>query len=233
MTWPSKRWTRQLIGIGSIVIYGWVLYEIGAFDFELERLTASLEGWGPLAAIASLGLMIAHSFLPVPAEIIAISNGILFGPAFGIFLTWLGGMIGAILSFSITRYFQSPLRGLLPSRVLQSELLDKSVPTPTLLIMRLIPLISFNLINYALGLSRVKLWTFVWTTALGILPVCVLSVIFGGYIAAMSGMGIVLSALGLIGFLCAGLLYGNSTGLGSLQNIAASVRNSLHEKSKE
>ncbi len=43
-----------------------------------------------------------------------------------------------------------------------------------LLILRLIPIIAFNLINYAVGLARISWWTFTWTTGLGILPMTLL-----------------------------------------------------------
>ena len=45
--------------------------------------------------------------------------------------------------------------------------------------MRLIPVIAFNLINYAAGLARVRWWTFTWTTALGIVPLVFLMVAAG------------------------------------------------------
>ena len=54
-----------------------------------------------------------------------------------------------------------------------------------LLAARLIPVIAFNLINYAAGLTRVRPWTFIWTTALGILPVTLLCTWFGARMLEM------------------------------------------------
>ena len=42
---------------------------------------------------------------------------------------------------------------------------------------RLVPVISFNLINYAAGILHVSWWRFLWTTSLGILPITVASVV--------------------------------------------------------
>jgi uncharacterized membrane protein YdjX (TVP38/TMEM64 family) len=42
-----------------------------------------------------------------------------------------------------------------------------------------VPVISFNLINYAAGLTAISWWTFTWATALGILPLTVLMVVMG------------------------------------------------------
>jgi len=51
--------------------------------------------------------------------------------------------------------------------------------TDALLLGRFIPLISFNLMNYAAGLAPVSWWTFAWTTGLGILPLTVLMTVMG------------------------------------------------------
>jgi uncharacterized membrane protein YdjX (TVP38/TMEM64 family) len=51
--------------------------------------------------------------------------------------------------------------------------------TPVLLISRFLPVVSFNLINYAAGLTSVSWWTFLWTTGLGIAPLTFLMVFAG------------------------------------------------------
>jgi len=56
---------------------------------------------------------------------------------------------------------------------------SRDIGIAPLLIARLIPIMSFNLINYAAGLAGVPRWTFIWTTGLGILPLTVLSVLLG------------------------------------------------------
>jgi uncharacterized membrane protein YdjX (TVP38/TMEM64 family) len=45
----------------------------------------------------------------------------------------------------------------------------------------LTPVISFNLVNYAAGLAGVPLWTFLWTTAIGIMPITATSVLVGSH----------------------------------------------------
>jgi len=65
----------------------------------------SLGAWGPLG---SIGLMITHSFVPFPAEFLAISNGMVFGPFWGVVFTWIGAMLGAYASFGLTRLYGRP-----------------------------------------------------------------------------------------------------------------------------
>jgi hypothetical protein len=44
---------------------------------------------------------------------------------------------------------------------------------------RFFPLISFNLINYGAGMTKISWWTFAWTTGIGILPITIIMVIMG------------------------------------------------------
>ena len=65
-----------------------------------------LGGWGYPLAVA---LMAGVAVLPIPAEIPAAMNGMLFGPVGGIIITWTGAVIGAQLSFELARAFGRPL----------------------------------------------------------------------------------------------------------------------------
>jgi uncharacterized membrane protein YdjX (TVP38/TMEM64 family) len=59
----------------------------------------SLGAWGPLG---SIGLMTLHSFVPFPAELLTIANGMVFGSFWGVVITWSGAMLGAYASFGLT-----------------------------------------------------------------------------------------------------------------------------------
>ena len=50
---------------------------------------------------------------------------------------------------------------------------------------RLIPVIAFNLINYAAALTEISWWTFLWATGIGILPLTALSAILGDQMLSM------------------------------------------------
>lgn len=143
---------------------------------DVERF---VRGWGAWSAVASVLLMVLHSFLPLPAEIIPVANGMLFGPWLGIALTWFGAMLGAVLSFALARWPGRPFLRYIVSNAQWARLEGLSLTPGTLLFVRLVPLISFNLVNYATGLLRVPWWTFLWTTALGILPLTAAMVLLG------------------------------------------------------
>lgn len=167
-----------------IVVGGAVLIATGALGpvrlsgESIADYVKSLGMWGHLAIVV---LMIVHSFLPFPAELVAIAAGICFGVVVGVTAVWIGAMIGALLAFGLARVFGRPLVEQLLSRRHSKVLLNwsQSRSVTALIVVRLIPVIAFNLVNYAAGLTRVGWWTFIWTTALGILPMTILMVAMG------------------------------------------------------
>lgn len=145
---------------------------------EFERL---IESWGAWGVLAAIGLMVVHSFIPFPAEFVAMANGMVYGIFWGTLITWVGAMLGAFLAFGLTRIIGRPfVYKMLPKKRLQA--VDGWVAhhgSKTLLLSRFIPVISFNLINYAAGLTQLSWWTFAWATGLGILPLTTIMVIMG------------------------------------------------------
>jgi uncharacterized membrane protein YdjX (TVP38/TMEM64 family) len=155
---------------------------VAQLDLSVEGIERIAEAWGAWAPVASIALMILHSFVPFPAELIAIANGMLLGPVWGTLVTWIGAMLGAALAFGLARRYGRPLVDRLVARKAWSgaEALRACCDARTLLLARLVPVISFNLINYAAGVLEVGWWRFLWTTGLGILPITVASVALGG-----------------------------------------------------
>ena len=131
--------------------------------------------------MGSIALMVAHSFLPFPAEIIACANGMIYGPVWGTVITWTGAMLGASTAFGLVRALGRPfVQRVLSSRHQQQlAVWSRERGGAALLIGRLIPVIAFNLINYAAALTEISWWTFLWATGIGILPLTVLLNVLG------------------------------------------------------
>jgi uncharacterized membrane protein YdjX (TVP38/TMEM64 family) len=152
--------------------------------FSVPGIVDFVKSWGYWGVLAAIGMMILHSFIPFPAEIVAIANGMIFGPAWGTVITWVGAMLGAFLAFFLARQYGQPF----VCRVLskrKAQTLEKWVARHglgTLFISRFLPIISFNLINSAAGLTKITWWTFGWTTGVGILPMTLLMVVMGDQI---------------------------------------------------
>ncbi len=86
---------------------------------------------------------------------------------------------GAATSFGLARFLGAPAVERLLSGEQRSVIARWRSRPLLLLLIRLIPVISFNLINYAAGAAGVRWWLFLWTTALGILPITIVSVVAG------------------------------------------------------
>ena len=149
---------------------------------SVQRLLASTPVWLPLVII---GLMILHTLVPVPAEFLALAAGMTLGPLWGFVTIWIGAMLGAYLGFLLARAFGQPVLRVLvkPARLERSQRWLQQIDIPILLAVRLLPILSFNLINFALGLTTISWWRFGWTTAVGIVPATVLMVTFGAHLS--------------------------------------------------
>ncbi len=148
---------------------------------EIKNFIESSGHWG---VAASIGLMVLHSFVPFPAELVAIVNGMIYGPVWGTVITWVGAMLGAFLAFGLARKIGRPfVRRTLTEKNMRAidHWLARYGPG-ALLFSRFIPVIAFNLINYAAGLTQIRWWTFSWMTGLGILPLTTLMVVMGDHI---------------------------------------------------
>ena len=79
------RWSGAL-AVAVLLVAGFVLWRaLAQHDIELADMTPAdaqrfAASWGAWSAAVAVLLMVLHSFVPLPAEIIAIANGMLFGP---------------------------------------------------------------------------------------------------------------------------------------------------------
>lgn len=170
-----------------------------------EALETAIRNWGAWAPAGSVALMVLHTFLPFPAELLAIANGLVFGFWLGLALTWGGAMLGALSAFALARrYGRFFVQGVLPERHWRRiEAWSLHAGPGGLLALRLLPVVSFNLVNFAAGIAGIGWWTFAWTTAVGILPASLACVLAGSRMldaplevsAALSAL--VLLAIGL------------------------------------
>ena len=156
-------------------------------DLSVEVFVETIRSWGMWGVLGSVALMMVHSFVPFPAELLACANGMIYGPLWGTVITWTGAMLGAAIAFGLARKLGRPFVERMVARR-NWEVLDDWTAVngwQVVLISRFIPVIAFNLINYAAGLTRLTWWQFIWTTGLGILPLTVLMVVMGDNIESL------------------------------------------------
>ncbi|HEY0317806.1 MAG TPA: VTT domain-containing protein [Solirubrobacterales bacterium] len=148
---------------------------------EIDRLGAV----GPLLILA---LALIHTVVFYPAEIVDAAAGFAYGFFPALLLTMTGWMLSGLLCWTVGRSVARPLldRWLGEERFERIEaMIERGGPT-LMLAMRLIPILPFSIVSYAAGAARVPAWRFIWTTAVGYLPITALSVYFGTRLEGLS-----------------------------------------------
>jgi uncharacterized membrane protein YdjX (TVP38/TMEM64 family) len=118
--------------------------------------------------VAAYALLTA---LALPGSILTIAGGAIFGFGVGSILNWTGALIGASLAFLLARTLGlGAVRRLLGRNAARLEALADTHGFVTVLRLRLIPVVPFNVLNFGEGLSGVPFRDYVLGTALGLIP---------------------------------------------------------------
>ena len=175
-----------LAAVATLALAAVAMPAQGEPEFTESPLYTWLQQHKTAAYWAAPLLMIVVAILPIPAEIPAAMNGMLFGAVLGLAMTWGGAMIGAMISYELARCFGRKLsrRFVKPETMAKFEGL-KNTEAPVLLMLRLTPVVAFTVVNWASGLLQVRRSTFVWTTAVGILPGAIAFTASGSFVGAL------------------------------------------------
>lgn len=184
---PYRKWTPAMRISAALVLLSFLCLLAGGIvtgvthDFSVRGVENTILAWGGWGVGVSIGLMVVHTFVPFPAELLAFANGSIYGLLWGTVITWAGAMLGALVAFGLSRVLGRPFLVLVVAERKLRRIDDwaTSCGAYAIFFSRFIPVVAFNLINYAAGLSRVSWWTFTWATAVGILPMVVLMVLMG------------------------------------------------------
>ena len=186
-------------GTWRLVRVGGVIAALGVFLFLGRRLGSyvpvfatwvnELGPWGPLAFIAGYAVSVV---LLVPAVLLTLAGGAVFGLMLGTVYVFVAAVVGSIAAFLIARYVA---RDMVEKRLganLRVAAIDRAVAAQGLRIvflLRLSPVFPFVLLNYALGLTRVRLSDYA-LASFGMIPGTILYVYYGklaGDVAALAG----------------------------------------------
>ena len=203
------RWHKPALILGAIVVL--IVLTVISLEHTIlltlqNHFTSWVDAAGPWGWLVLIILLVLHSFVPFPLEFAAVAAGATYGFWIGSIVTWIGTVLGGALSFWISRRYGRAFfeRALKPNQLAWIEKHAKSEGTVALLVSRLLPFMSFTLVSYAAGLTPVSWFTFLWTSAVGMLPIIMISVFYGANIEHMPvefAIGIpVLAIVLVIGF---------------------------------
>lgn len=150
---------------------------------DVDAAKGYILSFGIWAPIVSFLLMVLQSlFAPLPAFIITFANAGLFGWVKGAILSWSSAMAGAALCYAIARIYGREVVEKFTTRGALQEVdvfFDKYGKW-AVLVARLLPFVSFDIVSYAAGLTAMGFWEFFWATGLGQLPATLVYSYVGG-----------------------------------------------------
>ena len=163
------RWQRLLVVITLCVAVVWVVMHRGALD--AQALTRAIHRAGPWAPLAFMALYAMATVAFAPGSLLTLAGGALFGPVAGTFYSLTGATIGATGAFVAARYLAADwVRARIGTRAEQIVAGVEREDWRFVAFVRLVPLIPFNLLNYALGLTRIRLSRYVIVSYIAMLP---------------------------------------------------------------
>lgn len=185
----SRAWIKVVLGFAVLVALFFAGREAGDLVTRFAESVEDLGVWGPAAFI--LGYAVATVAM-LPGSLLTLAAGAIFGLLEGVAYVFVGATLGATAAFLLSR---TVARGWV-ERWLEGndkvQVIDRAVGREGLKIvalMRLSPVFPFNLLNYALGLTRVRASHYV-IACLGMIPGTFLYVYVGkviGEVAAVAG----------------------------------------------
>ncbi len=205
-TRPSGgRLMLALLGIGAIVLIGrFAGSSIPAFASWVERLGP----WGPVAYI---GGYIVACIAFIPGSLPTMAAGALFGLGWGTVYAFIGESLGGIAAFLVSRRIARPLVERRLAGTPRFAAIDRAVAVRGLrivMLLRLSPVFPFNFLNYALGVTGVRLTDYA-LASVAMLPGAFLYVYYGkliGDVAKLASGERVATGTGYWAFLTLGLV---------------------------
>ena len=152
-------------------------------NVDVADVKTYLLSFGLWAPVVSFLLMIFQSVVaPLPAFLITFANAGLFGWIPGAVLSWTSSMAGAALCFYIAKFYGREVVEKLTSKTALNsvDVFFTKYGKYAILISRLLPFVSFDIVSYAAGLTSMSFWPFFWATGLGQLPATIVYSYVGG-----------------------------------------------------
>ena len=200
----KKNLIKILIAVGIIAAVYFALRHYGITEHirleNVPKIKTWVESFGVIAPLIYIGLYLISTVFFLPGFPVTVLAGFVFGPLWGVFYASIASIISIASAFLVARYVARDLvEGWVKDNA-QFRKIDDQVEEQgwrILMFTRLVPLFPFNLQNYAYGLTSIRFSTFVFVSAIFMLPGTIALVMLGG--AFVSGEGNVLKTMLYLG----------------------------------
>lgn len=175
-----KDFSSKVLFISVFVLFIFLFYYFDGHHFlsfsyikqNLNEFKAYYELYPGKTLAVFIGVYLFLTALAIPGSIVlTILSGAVFGTFTGVVLVTLAGTLGATISFLSSRYM---LQDFVSSKFKKQFMtINRNLEQDGILYLftlRFIPVSPFVVINLVMGITSLRTWTFIWTTALGMLP---------------------------------------------------------------
>jgi len=177
------KWVAGVVGVAAL---GAALLLL-PLDRWLLALVETMREAGGTGALLYVVAYVVACVLLLPGSVLTLAAGFAYGPLLGTLLVMVASMLGACTAFVLGR---TVLRGRIERRLADQPrfaAVDRAVAAQgfkVVLLLRLSPLFPFNVLNYALGLTRVRLRTYALASLIGMFPGTLLYVYLGSLVTS-------------------------------------------------
>jgi uncharacterized membrane protein YdjX (TVP38/TMEM64 family) len=193
-------------GLLVILVAGIALAITFRDRIDIAALEPWIQGAGAAAPLVFMCIYALGAVFFLPGSVLTLAGGALFGPVWGTFYNVTGATIGATLAFLVARYLAAHwVEERTGGRLKQLKQGVEAEGWRFVAFVRLVPLFPFNLLNYALGLTRIRLSHYVMASYVCMLPGAIAYTYLGyaGREAVTGGEGLIQKGLLALSLLAA------------------------------
>lgn len=172
--------------LGALALAFWLVDPLrgvagAALDGDGAVVRSRTRALGAAGALVLLALVLAHAVIPYPAELTTAVAGYVYGFGPGWALMMASWFLTALLAYELAHGVgrRATRRLLGPRRLATAERFVDRAGAIGLIVARFVPLIPFNAVCYAAGISGVARARYAWTSAVGIVPFTVVVTYLG------------------------------------------------------
>ena len=170
--------------------------------FHPDRIQEILVKAGSLAPFLYMIIMaLAVVISPIPSVPLDVAAGVFFGPLLGTTYSAFGALGGAVASFLIARFLgREVIEQFLGGHINFCTTCSDRLLTKVIFLSRLLPIVSFDIVSYGAGLTKISLKTFSVSTFLGMLPLTFVYNYFGSVLMVGRGLALILGVIMVLFF---------------------------------
>src|SRR3954468_4599803 len=185
-------------------------------DLSAERVRDWVDGYGAAGPVVFIAVSACLTVALFPGPLLAGASGLLFGTALGTPVSIAAATLGATLAFSLSRWIaHDAVEEIAPPRVQRLRAWIGERGFLAVLYARIIPGIPYSLVNYAAGLTPVRLSAFVAATAIGCAPRAFAYTALGGSLSNLRSPAAIIAVAVLVVMGAGGLLLARQQALRS------------------